>query len=102
MKTEIKPFALRDIHYRVLKNLKRFWQVRGYCPSMRELAQMARVRSTSHLSLLLDELEIKGLIRRQKGISRSIVIERMPEEKKPGQKSGAIDQDEFRVPGGTP
>ncbi len=98
---EIKPFCLRDIHFEVLEAISRYWQTHGYSPSLRDLLKTTRVKSASHLSLLLGELEIKGYIRRQAIIPRSIVILRLPAKKYPGQKSGADDQDAFRVPGGT-
>lgn len=101
MEFEQKAFALRDVHYRVLDCLKRFWQVHQYSPSIRELVDMAGLKSTSHLILLLNELEVKGYITRRKTISRSIVIVKLPAEKKPGQQIRAADQETFRVPPGT-
>lgn len=101
MKREMKAFALRDIHFEVLEAISCYWQTHGYSPSLRDLLKTTRVKSASHLSILLNELEIKGYIRQQALTPRSIVILRLPAKKYPGQKSGADDQDVFRVPGGT-
>lgn len=99
--TDIKPFRLRDIHFEVLEAISRYWQTHGYSPSLRDLLKTTRVKSASHLSILLNELEIKGYIRRQPEIARSIVLVRLPAKKYPGQKSGADDQEGISVPAGT-
>ncbi|MGI6259995.1 MAG: LexA family protein [Anaerolineaceae bacterium] len=101
MKKETKAFRLRDIHFEVLEAVRRYWQTHGYSPSLRDLSEMTRIRSRSHLGTLLDELEIKGYIRRQAEIARSIVLVRLPAKKYPGQKSGADDQERISVPPGT-
>jgi SOS-response transcriptional repressor LexA len=89
-----KPFALRDIHYRLLNHVKTFIQTNGYSPSVRELMAIMGTTSTSHVRYLLSDLESKGYIRQTPGIARSIVLVRLPEViNRPGQRSGAVGQD---------
>lgn len=94
MKKLEKPFALRDIHYQLLRCIETFIQWNGYSPSVRELVAIMGGTSTSHISGLLKDLAVKGLIRQTPGIARSIVLERLPEvNNKPGQQSRAVSQD---------
>ena len=89
-----KPFALRDIHYQLLTCVKTFIQTNGYSPSVRELMAMMGKKSSSHIHGLLHDLETKGFIRQTPGISRSIVLLRLPVQiNRPGQRSGAVGQD---------
>ena len=94
MKNLEKPFALRDIHYQLLRCIELFIKTHGYSPSVRELMAIMGRTSTSHVHGLLHDLESKGFIRQTPGIARSIVLERLPEDiNRPGQPSGAVGQD---------
>ena len=94
MKKLEKPFALRDIHYQLLRCIETFIQWNGYSPSVRELVAIMGRTSTSHIHGLLHDLESKGLIRQTPGVARSIVLVRLPEvNNKPGQQSRAVSQD---------
>lgn len=93
MKNLEKPFALRDIHYQLLRCIETFIQWNGYSPSVRELVAIMGGSSTSHVHGLLHNLESKGLIRQTPGIARSIVLVRLPKDiKGPDQRSGAVGQ----------
>ena len=48
---------------------------RGVSPSVRDIAHATGIGSTSTVSRLLDSLEEQGMIRREKGVSRSIQID---------------------------
>ena len=95
MKTADKPFALREIHTQLLRQLELFIKTHGYSPSIRELMQLMALSSTSHVRGLLGDLEANGYIRQTPGIARSIIVlERLPEDNnRPGQRSGAVGQD---------
>jgi len=58
----------------VLAFVQRFWQERGYSPTMREIADACGINSTSVIAYTLDTLEARGLLKRQLSISRSIVL----------------------------
>jgi repressor LexA len=53
--------------------LKKFIEVNGYPPTIRELAKLLDVRSTSTVHYCLINLELKGYIRRGEG-ARAIAI----------------------------
>ncbi len=93
MKTVDKPFALREIHYQLLRQLELFIKTHGYSPSIRDLMRLMGRPSSSHISGLLRDLSAKGLIRQTPGTARSIVLVRLPEDKNPGQRSEAVSQD---------
>ncbi len=94
MKTADKPFALREIHTQLLRQLELFIKTHGYSPSIRELMRLMALSSTSHIRGLLGDLEANGYIRQTPGIARSIVLERLSEDiNRPGQRSGAVGQD---------
>ena len=80
MTTLEKTLALRPIHYQLLHCIEAFKQWNGYSPSIRELMAIMGRTSTSHISGLLRDLEREGLIRQTPGISRSIVLVRLPED----------------------
>ena len=80
MTTLEKTLALRPIHYQLLHCIEAFIQWNGYSPSVRELMAIMGRTSTSHISGLLRDLEREGLIRQTPGISRSIVLSRLPED----------------------
>ncbi len=67
-------FALRDIHYQLLNQIRGFICKNGYSPSVRDLAELMCSGSTSTIKRLLDDLEAKRFIRRSPGVSRSIVL----------------------------
>ena len=94
MKDLNKPFALRDIHFHLLRCIETFIQWNGYSPSVRELVSIMGRTSTSHVHGLLHDLESKGFIRQTPGIARSIVLVRLPKDiNRPDQRSGAVGQD---------
>jgi len=80
MTTLKKTLALRPIHYQLLRCIEAFIQWNGYSPSVRELMAIMGRTSTSHISGLLGDLEREGFIRQTPGISRSIVLSRLPED----------------------
>ncbi len=59
---------------RVIAVLKRFNRKNGYSPSMREIRDLADVSSTSVVKSDLDQLEARGRIERDPGVSRSIRV----------------------------
>ncbi len=94
MKTADKPFALREIHYQLLRQLELFIRTHGYSPSIRELMRLMALTSTAHVRGLLGDLEANGYIRQTPGTARSIVPARLPEGKEPGQQLGNDGQEE--------
>lgn len=63
-----------DRHYEVLSAIRAFKKVNGYSPSFRDLMEMLDISSTSVVNYHLDKLKDEGLIRRARGISRSIEL----------------------------
>lgn len=47
---------------------------RGYAPSVREIGEAVGLKSTSSIHRQLDVLETRGLLRRNPGVSRAIVL----------------------------
>lgn len=95
-------YLLKRSQYKLIDAIRRYWQVRGYAPTYRELADMTKIRSTSHIKLLLDDLEDKGIINRLQGAARTITLADGSHKKLPDQMLGANDQALFGVPWGTP
>lgn len=83
MKTADKPSALKEIHYRLLTEIRQFVHRHGFSPSVRDLGGLIGIRSTSHIRYLLRQIEAEGFIRQTSGIARSIVLVRLPEEINP-------------------
>lgn len=96
------PILLKRNQYRLLDAIRRYWQANGFAPSYRELKIMTNIRSTSHIKLLLDDLEDKGIIHRLQGAARTITLVDGSHKKLPDQMLGANDQALFGVPWGTP
>ena len=61
MKTADKPSALKEIHYRLLTEIRQFVHRHGF-PSVRDLG-VDRYQSTSHIRYLLRQIEAEGFIR---------------------------------------
>lgn len=59
---------------RVYTVLKRFNRNNGYSPSMREIRDLAEVSSTSVVKSDLEQLEARGRIERDPGVSRSVRV----------------------------
>lgn len=70
----------------VLAEIRKYRHLHGHAPSVRELATLCGMASTSIVHYYLDRLEADGYIRRTPNISRSIVLV------KHGEKSAHIDQ----------
>ncbi len=102
MQTEQIPYLLKRSQYKLIDAIRRYWQVRGYAPTYRELADMTKIRSTSHIKLLLDDLEDKGIIHRLQGAARTITLADGSHKKEPAQMLGANEQALIGVPWGTP
>ena len=69
-----KELSLTVSEEKVLKVLDKYILEYGYPPSIRELAEMARYKSTSSIHSLLTSLEKKGYIKRGANSSRAIRI----------------------------
>lgn len=102
MQTEQVPYLLKRNQYRLIDAIRRYWQVRGFAPSYRELSEMTNIKSMSHIKKLLDDLEEKGIINRLQGAARTITLVDGSHKKLPDQMLGANDQALFGVPWGTP
>lgn len=64
--------------FEVLEAIRRFKSDHGYSPSMRDLMEMTGISSLSVVKYYLDQLEMDGLIRRDRNIARSIEIGNFP------------------------
>jgi len=57
----------------VLQFICDFWQAHGYSPTLREISEGCYM-SSGNVYRFLDKLEVRGCIRREPNIARSIVI----------------------------
>jgi repressor LexA len=57
----------------VLQFICDFWQTHGYSPTLREISEGCYM-SSGNVYRFLDKLEVRGCIRREPNIARSIVI----------------------------
>ncbi len=64
--------TLSDRHKRILTVLEKYQERNGYPPSIREIGKEAKISSTSVVNYYLDQLEEKGHIERDGGVSRGI------------------------------
>lgn len=58
----------------ILSYIKEYQQNKGYSPSMRDIMVDCGISSTSLSVYYLEKLEMEGYIKRDKKVSRSIVI----------------------------
>jgi repressor LexA len=61
-------------HSQILAFIREFRAERGYSPTIREIGAAVGIDSTSLVSYYLDQMQERGVIRRDKNIARSIVI----------------------------
>jgi len=54
--------------------LAKYWAQHEYAPSIREIARMLNVKSTSTANYRVEGLVRKGVLRRRKGIARSLTL----------------------------
>lgn len=64
---------ITDIESTVFQFICDFWGEHGYSPTLREISDGCYM-SPGNVYRYLDKLEMRGCIRRQTGIARSIVI----------------------------
>lgn len=69
-----RPFPLTRRQLDALRYIAGFQQAKGFCPSLREIMEGIDLHSHSRVSSLVDGLEERGHIRRQRGRWRSIEI----------------------------
>jgi repressor LexA len=63
---------LSDRHKKILEVLENFQKANGYPPAIRQICDMAMISSTSVVNYYLDQLEVRGYIQRDQGVSRGI------------------------------
>lgn len=66
--------ALTERQKRILNFIRNFTRANGYSPTIREICDGSDVSSTSVCNYNLELLQDLGLLKRQKGITRSIVL----------------------------
>lgn len=66
-----QPIVLTPRRTRVLRAIEAFWLYHGYGPSMREIADMVGLASTSYTHFHVTDLVAKGLVVSEDGISRA-------------------------------
>lgn len=82
-----KSKGLGERHQKILDFLQDYQRANKYPPSIREIGEKTGISSTSVVNYYLDQLEKKGMIERDRKISRGVRL------------SGAnISADTFRVP----
>lgn len=67
-----KSKGLGERHTKILDFLKEYQRREGYPPTIREIGEQTGISSTSVVNYYLDQLEKKGLIERQRKISRGV------------------------------
>ncbi len=82
---------LTERQRRILEAIGRRIVEHGCCPTMRELVELSGLRSTSAVVYQLSQLEAAGLIHRQPGLARGIVV-------LDGGEAPAPARDRLRVP----
>ena len=85
---------LGERHLEILKFLKEWQSRQGFPPSIREIGEGINVSSTSLTNHYLKQLEADGFISREKRVSRSIRLLKMPGEAAKIKTSGSA----LRVP----
>ena len=82
-----KSKGLGERHQKILDFLQEYQRANKYPPSIREIGEKTGISSTSVVNYYLDQLEKKGMIERDRKISRGVRL------------SGSnISADTFRVP----
>jgi repressor LexA len=69
-----KNKGLTDRHTKILQFLQDFQNDNGYPPSIREIGEQTDISSTSVVNYYLDKLEKLGYIKRDRHISRGVVL----------------------------
>ncbi len=67
-----KSKGLGERHHRILAFLQQYQRENKYPPSIREIGEKTGITSTSVVNYYLDQLEKKGLIERDRKISRGV------------------------------
>jgi len=67
-----KSKGLGERHQRILEFLQVYQRANKYPPSIREIGEKTGITSTSVVNYYLDQLEKKGLIERDRKISRGV------------------------------
>jgi repressor LexA len=67
-----KSKGLSERHHKILDFLKEYQSDNGYPPSIREIGENTGISSTSVVNYYLDQLEKKGMIERDRKISRGV------------------------------
>lgn len=71
--------ALSTRQQNIIDFIRRFWSVKGFPPTVRDIVSGCRISSTSVVNYNLNALERQGYIHRHSGISRGIeLIDRSP------------------------
>jgi repressor LexA len=65
---------LNERHWKILDYLQRYVDEKGFPPTLQEIGLEIGVKSKSLINFYLDRLQAEGFIKRQKKLSRSIVI----------------------------
>jgi repressor LexA len=65
---------LRERHLKILTFVRDFHAENGYPPSIREIGEQTGISSTSVVNYYLDQLEEEGYIKRDRKISRGVVV----------------------------
>lgn len=69
-----RPAGLQDVDRRLFKIIETFIRDYDYSPSIRELADLAKISSSSQVVVSLRRLEAAGAIGRRPGRARTIVV----------------------------
>jgi len=69
-----KAAGLNEKHVKVLQIIESYSTKFGYPPTIREIMERAVLSSTSVVNYYLDQLEEKGYIERDRGVSRGLRI----------------------------
>ena len=69
-----QPLRLSERQRALLEAIKADWETFGIPPSIREIAEAAKFKSTSDVRLQLDALVAAGLVTRKERIARSICL----------------------------
>ncbi|MBM3145109.1 MAG: repressor LexA [Chloroflexi bacterium] len=69
-----KKDGLSDNHLKVLQVLETYTEKNGYPPTIREICDRANLSSTSVANYYLEQLEEKGIIQRDRHVSRGLRV----------------------------
>ncbi|SDL23344.1 LexA family protein [Natronincola ferrireducens] len=65
---------MKDKKMEILVSIKNYIEKRGYSPTVREIGKLVGLRSTSTVQGYLIEMEIWGIIERQRTLPRALRI----------------------------